>query len=56
MPIPTELVGSLPRPMSLQQAYQDHDDGKITFEQLQAEQDKAAEDSIKRLEQTGVTS
>jgi hypothetical protein len=49
MPIPTELVGSLPRPMSLQQAYQDHDDGKIDFEELQAEQDKAAEDSIKRL-------
>ena len=54
MPIPTELVGSLPRPMKLQQAYQDHDDGKIDFEQLQAEQDAAAEDSIKRLEETGV--
>jgi methionine synthase II (cobalamin-independent) len=55
MPVPTELVGSLPRPMKLQQAFQDHDDGKITFEQLQAEQDTAAEDSIKRLEQTGET-
>jgi len=55
MPVPTELVGSLPRPMKLQQAFQDHDDGKITFEQLQAEQDEAAEDSIKRLEQTGET-
>jgi methionine synthase II (cobalamin-independent) len=54
MPIPTELVGSLPRPMKLQQAYQDHDDGKITFEELQALQDEAAEDSIKRLEETGV--
>ncbi len=53
MPIPTELVGSLPRPMKLQQAYADYDDGKITFEQLQAEQDVAAEDSIKRLEETG---
>ena len=31
MPIPTELVGSLPRPMRLQEAYADHDEGKITF-------------------------
>ena len=53
MPIPTELVGSLPRPMKLQEAYADYDEGKISFEQLQAEQDKAAEDSIKRLEATG---
>ena len=55
MPIPTELVGSLPRPMKLQKAFQAHDDGQIDFEQLQAEQDKAAEDSIKRLEETGET-
>jgi methionine synthase II (cobalamin-independent) len=53
MPIPTELVGSLPRPMQLQQAYADYDEGKIAFEELQAAQDAAAEDSIKRLEATG---
>src|SRR3954452_22227776 len=53
MPIPTELVGSLPRPMKLQQAYQDYDDGKIAYADLQAEQDAAAADSIKRLEATG---
>ena len=53
MPIPTELVGSLPRPMKLQDAYADYDDGKIDFGQLQAEQDEAAQDSIKRLEATG---
>ena len=53
MSIPTELVGSLPRPMSLQEAYADYDEGKIGFAELQAEQDKAAEDSIKRLEATG---
>ena len=53
MPIPTELVGSLPRPEKLQNAYQDLDDGKITWEELQALQDEAAEDSIKRLEATG---
>ncbi len=53
MPIPTELVGSLPRPMKLQEAYADHDEGKITWEQLQAAQDEAATDSIHRLEATG---
>jgi methionine synthase II (cobalamin-independent) len=53
MPIPTELVGSLPRPMKLQEAYADYDEGKISFDQLQASQDEAAEDSIKRLEATG---
>ena len=53
MPIPTELVGSLPRPMKLQEAYAEYDDGKISWEQLQQEQDAAAEDSIKRLEATG---
>ncbi|MGI8904348.1 MAG: hypothetical protein ACR2IP_11985 [Solirubrobacteraceae bacterium] len=54
MPIPTEHVGSLPRPMKLQEAYADYDEGKIDFAQLQAEQDVAAEDSIKRLEEIGV--
>lgn len=53
MPIPTELVGSLPRPMKLQDAYADYDEGKIGLEQLQAEQDAAAQDSIRRLEATG---
>ena len=53
MPIPTELVGSLPRPMKLQDAYADYDEGKIDFAALQSEQDAAAEDSIKRLEATG---
>ena len=53
MAIPTELVGSLPRPMTLQQAYADYDEGTITWQQLQAEQDAAAEDSIRRLEATG---
>src|SRR3954447_15498999 len=53
MSIPTELVGSLPRPMRLQEAYADYDEGKVTWEQLTAEQDAAAEDSIHRLEETG---
>ena len=53
MPIPTELVGSLPRPMKLQEAFAAYDEGKIAFEDLQALQDEAAEDSIKRQEATG---
>jgi len=55
MPIPTELVGSLPRPMQLQDAYAAYDEGRITFDELKAEQDTAAEESIKRLEETGET-
>jgi methionine synthase II (cobalamin-independent) len=53
MPIPTELVGSLPRPMKLQQAYADYDEGKITPDAFEAAQDEAATDSIWRLEATG---
>ena len=53
MSIPTEHVGSLPRPMKLQQAYAAYDEGKITWTELQAEQDEAAADSIRRLEEVG---
>jgi methionine synthase II (cobalamin-independent) len=53
MPLPTELVGSLPRPRKLQDAYEAYDQGKIEFSELRKLQDEAAEDSIKRLEQTG---
>jgi len=55
VPIPTETVGSLPRPEKLQDAYEDHDQGKIEFAALQKLQDEAAENSIKRLEETGET-
>lgn len=51
--IPSEPVGSLPRPTKLQAAYAAYDAGKIKFEQLQAEQEEAARDSIRRMEQTG---
>src|SRR5215475_7742421 len=53
MPIPTEPVGSLPRPMKLQAAYAGDDAGKVTKEQLTREQDAACLDSIKRMEATG---
>jgi methionine synthase II (cobalamin-independent) len=51
--IPTEPVGSLPRPSKLQQAYGQYDAGEITHEQLEAEQDAAVRDSIERGEATG---
>lgn len=53
MPIPTENVGSLPRPKSLQDAIAKYDAGSITFEELAAEQDAACKDSIVRMEATG---
>ena len=51
--IPTENVGSLPRPMKLQDAYADYDHGRITLAQLEAEQEIAVKDSITRMEATG---
>src|SRR5271154_1789510 len=51
--IPTEPVGSLPRPGSLQQAYAQYDAGQITRDQLETEQDLAVRDSIEHLEGTG---
>lgn len=51
--IPTEPVGSLPRPSKLQQAYADYDEGKIGKEQLEAEQEAAVRDTIERYETTG---
>ncbi len=53
MTIPTENVGSLPRPAKLQAAIADYDAGKITHEELKREQDAACRDSIERMEATG---
>lgn len=53
MAIPTEPVGSLPRPAKLQAAYADYDAGKIDLQKLEAEQDAAVTDSIRRMEATG---
>ncbi len=53
MTIPTENVGSLPRPAKLQTAIADYDTGKISWEELKYEQDAACLDSIKRMEATG---
>jgi methionine synthase II (cobalamin-independent) len=53
MPIPTEPVGSLPRPARLQEAFAAYDAGKISHEELVREQDAACLDSIRRMEATG---
>jgi methionine synthase II (cobalamin-independent) len=53
MPIPTENVGSLPRPAKLQAALAEYDAGRISREQLRREQDEACRDSILRMEATG---
>lgn len=53
MPIPTENVGSLPRPMKLQEALKAYDVGQIAHEELTREQAVAVRDSIERMEGTG---
>ncbi len=51
--IPTEPVGSLPRPSKLQAAYAAYDQGTIGKEGLEVEQDAAVRDSMERFEATG---
>lgn len=51
--IPTQPVGSLPRPAKLQAAYADYDAGKISKEELETAQEPAVKDSIIRFEATG---
>ncbi|MCU1459714.1 MAG: putative methionine synthase vitamin-b12 independent protein [Actinomycetia bacterium] len=51
--LPTENVGSLPRPQKLQEAYAAFDAGTGDKQTLEAIQDAAAKDSIERLEATG---
>src|SRR5579875_2276776 len=51
--IPTEPVGSLPRPASLQEAYAEYDAGKISHDELATQQELAIRDSIERGQATG---
>jgi methionine synthase II (cobalamin-independent) len=53
MPIPTEPIGSIPRSAQLLTAMQAYDAGKLTAEDLHAEQEIALKDTIHRMEQTG---
>ena len=51
--IPTEPVGSMPRPQKLQDAYAAYDEGKIDKSALESEQEAAVQDTIDRYEATG---
>jgi methionine synthase II (cobalamin-independent) len=51
--IPTEPIGSIPRPASLIQAIVDSQAGKGSEATLEAEYSEALRDTIARLEQTG---
>jgi methionine synthase II (cobalamin-independent) len=51
--IPTEPVGSMPRPQKLQDAYAAYDEGKIDKSALESEQEAAVQDTIERYEATG---
>lgn len=53
MPIPTEPIGSIPRPASLLAAMADRTTGRISEEQFQAVEEQALRDTISRFEQTG---
>ena len=51
--IPTEPVGSMPRPQKLQDAYAAYDEGKIDKSALETEQEAAVQDTLDRYEATG---
>jgi 5-methyltetrahydropteroyltriglutamate--homocysteine methyltransferase len=53
MPIPTEPIGSIPRPAELLAAMADRAAGRISQEQFQAVEEQALRDTISRFEQTG---
>lgn len=51
--IPTEPVGSIPRPRELQDALVSHSNGDMTTVELDRLFDKAVNDTIARFEATG---
>lgn len=51
--LPTEPVGSLPRPAGLQRAVLDAEIGQLSAEDLRTEQDRAVRDTLARFEATG---
>ena len=53
MPIPTEPIGSIPRPGELLNAMRDRAAGQISDEQLRAVEDAALKETIQQLEGTG---
>lgn len=53
MPIPTEPIGSIPRPPELIEALREFRDGRLTQGQLDAAYSEALRDTIQRFEATG---
>lgn len=53
MKIPTEPIGSIPRPAELQYAVREHRAGRLPREQLEELYDRAVRDTIRRFEETG---
>ena len=53
MPIPTEQIGSIPRPAELLAAMGDHAAGKISDDQFHTAEQAALKETIRRLEETG---
>jgi 5-methyltetrahydropteroyltriglutamate--homocysteine methyltransferase len=53
MPIPTEPVGSIPRPRELIDGLHAFEDGKISHKELDSLYDGAVHDTIRRFEKTG---
>ncbi len=51
--IPTEPIGSIPRPRELIEGLQAFDDGKISYEELDSLYDRAVRDTIRQFEATG---
>jgi 5-methyltetrahydropteroyltriglutamate--homocysteine methyltransferase len=53
MPIPTEPIGSIPRPVDLIEGGRAHAAGELTDDELRRLQDEAVRDTIRRFEGTG---
>ncbi|GGU80123.1 5-methyltetrahydropteroyltriglutamate--homocysteine methyltransferase [Streptomyces litmocidini] len=53
MSIPTEPIGSLPRPPALQEALVAHAEGRLSASELEKVQDQAVADTLAMLEKTG---
>src|SRR5437016_14446049 len=53
MPIPTEPIGSIPRPPELLAAVTEFAAGKISREQLRARSEQAIRETVRRFEATG---
>ena len=51
--IPTEAIGSIPRPLELVEAYQMFKDGRVDSDELETIAERATIETIRRLEETG---